>query len=230
MKKVLLYHKQLTSLLGGGTFQPLMFLAELQKRCDVTLALNEGTDLAAVARMADIGLDTAKVRVVVLDPPPESRLHRFPSLLALRRARRLKRLAREADVCISTANVADFGKPGHHFIYLLSQFGGAAFYDYLMQTKGRRGCGAFGGGSARPSSRMSSSRSAASAPSGESSPTRANASTPPRTTSKASCADSTAISTARSSIRRPHSNSMTTTCPATRCWPFTSAASSRRSA
>ena len=28
-KKILIYHKQLTALLGGGTFQPLLFAAEL---------------------------------------------------------------------------------------------------------------------------------------------------------------------------------------------------------
>ena len=136
--KALLYHKQLTSLLGGGSFQPLMFVAELQKSCDVVLALNEGTDLAAVARMAGVEIDAAKVEVVALDPP-SAFLRRHPALLALVRARRLKRLARHADVCISTANVVDFGKRGHHFIYLLSQFGGHAFYDYLMQTRGRFG-------------------------------------------------------------------------------------------
>jgi len=138
MKKALLYHKQLTSLLGGGTFQPLMFIAEMQKTCDVTLALNEGTDLDAVARMAEIEIDVARVNVVALDPDSEF-LRKHPALLALVRARRLKRLARNADICVSTANVVDFGKPGHHFIYLLSQFGGHAFYDYLMQTKGRLG-------------------------------------------------------------------------------------------
>ena len=136
--RVVLYHKQLTSLLGGGTFQPLTFIAELQKTCDVVLALNEGTDLAAVARMAEVDIDAAKVRVVALDPV-RGFVRRHPALLALVRARRLKRLARDADVCISTANVIDFGRPGHHFVYLLSQFGGHAFYDYLMHPRGRLG-------------------------------------------------------------------------------------------
>ena len=135
---VLLYHKQLTSLLGGGTFQPLAFIAELQKTCKVVLALNEGTDLASVARMAEIDIDAAKVQVVALDPE-SGFVRRHPALVALIRARRLKRLAKNAEICISTANVVDFGKPGHHFVYLLSQFGGHAFYDYLMPAKGRFG-------------------------------------------------------------------------------------------
>ena len=136
--RALLYHRQLTSLLGGGTFQPLAFIAELQKTCDIVLALDEATDLAAVARMAGIGIDAAKVAVVALNPSGAF-LRRHPALLALVRARRLKRLAKDADICISTANVVDFGKPAHHFVYLLSLFGGHAFYDYLMRPRGRLG-------------------------------------------------------------------------------------------
>ena len=133
--KVLIYHKQLTSLLGGGTFQPLMLIAELQKTCEVTLALNGDTDIAKVAEMAGVAVDAARLKVVRLDPD-SAFLARHEGLAAILRQRRLKRLAKGADVCVSTANVMDFGKPAHHFVYLLSQFGGAAFYDYIM---GRRG-------------------------------------------------------------------------------------------
>ena len=137
-KKILIYHKQLTALLGGGTFQPLLFAAELQKTCDVTIALNGDADIARSCEMAGVPIDAAKLRVVRLDPK-DGFLLRHPYLLSLVRARRLRRLAKDADVCISTANVVDFGKSGHHFVYLLSQFGGHAFYDYLMQTRGRTG-------------------------------------------------------------------------------------------
>ena len=132
MKKVLVYHKMLTSLLGGGTFQPLMLIAELQKCSDVTLALNGDTDMEQVTKMSGVPIDVSRLKVVRLDPP-EGFLTRHEYLLGLYRMRKLKALARDADICISTANVMDFGKPGHHFIYLLSQFGGHAFYDYLMQ-------------------------------------------------------------------------------------------------
>ena len=138
MKKVLVYHKQLTSLLGGGTFQPLMFIAELQKSCDVTLALNEDTDIEQVSGMSEVAIDVSRLKVVRLDPE-RGIAARYEWLRALCRARKLKRLAADADICISTANVMDFGKPGHHFIYLLSQFGGHAFYDHLLRIKSRTG-------------------------------------------------------------------------------------------
>ena len=129
--KVLIYHKVLSSLLGGGTFQPLMFIAALQRHGEVTIALNEGADMAAVSKMADVPIDVAALRVVRLDPEGGFAAKR-EWLAALLRTRKLKALAKDADICISTANIMDFGKPGHHFVYLLSQFGGAAFYDYLM--------------------------------------------------------------------------------------------------
>lgn len=138
MKKVLIYHKQLTALLGGGTFQPLMFIAELQKNCDVTLALNGDVDIEQVMKMSEVSIDVSRLNVVRLDPH-DGFLTKHEYLLGLYRMRKLKELAKDADVCISTANVMDFGKPGHHFLYLLSQFGGHAFYDYLMHTKGKTG-------------------------------------------------------------------------------------------
>ncbi|MBP5285335.1 MAG: glycosyltransferase [Kiritimatiellae bacterium] len=133
--KALVYHKQLTSLLGGGTFLPLKLVAELQKTCDVTLALNGETDIRAVAAMSGVAIDAGKLRVVKLDRDSPF-LAKREWLASLLRQRRLKKLAKDADVCVSTANVMDFGKKAHHFVYLLSQFGGAAFYDYIM---GRRG-------------------------------------------------------------------------------------------
>ena len=127
--KILIYHKVLSSLLGGGTFQPLMFIAALQRHGEVTVALNEGADMAAVSKMAGVPIDVSALKVVRLDPEGGSRREWLAAIL---RTRKLKALAKDADICISTANIMDFGKPGHHFVYLLSQFGGAAFYDYLM--------------------------------------------------------------------------------------------------
>lgn len=125
----------MTSFLSGGMFQPLMFIAELQKKCEVTLALNGDADMKAVSEMSGIPIDVERLRVVRLDPESQF-VTRREWLAFILRTRRLKRLAKDADVCISTANVMDFGKPGHHFLYLLSQFGGAAFYDYIMGRGG----------------------------------------------------------------------------------------------
>ena len=133
--KILIYHKVLSSLLGGGAFQPLMFIAKLQRYGQVTVALNDGVDMAEVSRLAGVPIDVAALNVVRLDKEGGFASKR-EWLASLIRMRKLKALAKDADVCISTANVMDFGKPGHHFVYLLSQFGGAAFYDYIM---GRRG-------------------------------------------------------------------------------------------
>lgn len=133
--KFLIYHKVLSSLLGGGTFQPLTFIARLQRYGSVTVALNEGADMAAVSKMAGVPIDVAALNVVRLDREGGF-ASRHEWLASLLRMRKLKALAKDADVCISTANVMDFGKPGHHFVYLLSQFGGAAFYDYIMGRSG----------------------------------------------------------------------------------------------
>lgn len=139
MRKVLIYHKRLdASFLNGGAFQPLMFAAALQKTCRVTLAFNWPADVQAVARMAGIELDPERIETVALSPAAR-RPPRFPYFANLAMRRRLKRLARDFDVCISTANLVDFGRPGHHFIYLLSDFGGHAFYDHLMKAKSRTG-------------------------------------------------------------------------------------------
>ena len=136
--KILIYHKVLSSLLGGGTFQPLMFIAKLQRYGEVTVALNEGADMEQVSKMAGVPVDVAALKVVRLDPEGGFASKR-EWLAALLRMRKLKALAKDADVCISTANIMDFGKPAHHFVYLLSQFGGAAFYDYLMGRGGGLG-------------------------------------------------------------------------------------------
>ena len=63
--KILIYHKVLSSLLGGGTFQPLMFIAKLQRYGEVTIALNEGADLAPVSKMAGVTIDVAETTGVI---------------------------------------------------------------------------------------------------------------------------------------------------------------------
>ena len=136
--KVLIYHKMFPPFLAGGAFQPLMFIAELQKSCDVTLAVNDDANLEKAAEMSGVAIDPGKLKVVKLDSG-KGFASRHEWYAALVRTRKLKKLAKDADVCISTANVIDFGRGAHHFIYLLSQFAGAAFYDYLMGRGGGMG-------------------------------------------------------------------------------------------
>jgi len=138
MKKVLIYFTQFSRELGGSEYMPLLFLAELQKKCDVTLALNWESDVAAAARLCGIPVDTERLKVVLVKPE-SSFLRRLDAVLPFYRTWMLKRLAAEADLCISTVNMFDFGKPAHHFVYFMRMFGDNAFNDYFMHREPKRG-------------------------------------------------------------------------------------------
>lgn len=118
MKDVLLYYN-FSYPLGGGDLLPLSFAAELQDVSRVTMAVDSLPGFRRAADAFGIRLDPARVSVVPLFPDGYSgkghtRWHSF-----LRNVR-LKRLARKADVCISAANITDFGRPAHHFVNLLA--------------------------------------------------------------------------------------------------------------
>ena len=130
MKKVLIYFSEFNPALGGGEFTPLSFISELQKSCQVTLALNWQSDVALAAEKLRIPIDLDRLRIEYVKPSGRI-LQRLDSVLPFYRTKRLKELAEEADICISTVNMFDFGKPAHHFVYLLRQFGDNAFCDYL---------------------------------------------------------------------------------------------------
>ena len=129
MKNVLLYYS-FGFALGGGEYLPLAFIAMLQKLCNLTVAVDVAGNLELSYRAFGAGLDIdlEKLRVVQVTPPGYDPL-RHDAIASLRRARRLKALAREADVCISAANIMDFGKRAHHFINMVA-FGDDAFADY----------------------------------------------------------------------------------------------------
>ena len=61
MKRVLIYYKVFHSWVGGGRFLPLLFIAELQKTCEITLALDTMSDVANGAKLAGIPLDASKI-------------------------------------------------------------------------------------------------------------------------------------------------------------------------
>ena len=134
MKKVLIYFTQFNSALGGSEYIPLLFIAELQKTCDITLALNWSSDVVQAAKKLDIVLDIDKLHVVYVKPQYRIQ-QKLDSIIPIFSTRRLKALAQKADICISTANLADFGKPAHHFIYLLRTFGDNAFNDYVCHNQ-----------------------------------------------------------------------------------------------
>ncbi|MBQ9500958.1 MAG: glycosyltransferase [Lentisphaeria bacterium] len=138
MKKVLVYFTQFGSALGGGEFTPLAFISELQKSCKVTLALNWRSDVSRAAETLGIPLDMSLLDVVYVKPR-NSLLRRLDAVFPVCRTWKLKKLAKKADLCISTANMADFGRPAHHFVYLLRHFGDNAFCDRLAGRPALRG-------------------------------------------------------------------------------------------
>jgi glycosyltransferase involved in cell wall biosynthesis len=144
MKNVLLYYSFGFSL-GGGEYLPLSFISTLQKLCNLTVAVDVADNLERSYRAFGAGLDIdlAKLRIVQVTPPGYDPL-RHNAIASLHRARRLKALAEEADVCISAANIMDFGKSAHHFINMVA-FGDDAFADYAHDHDGGSHVGAMAG-------------------------------------------------------------------------------------
>lgn len=123
MKTALVYFTEISKTVGhiGGS-EMLLFLIiqELQRRgYYVTVALQSGGDVVAGSRDYNVSLDTAALKVVRL-----SEGGRFLRLvdrhLKFLWQWRLRRLGPKYDICISCANVVDFGRPGVHFIYMLT--------------------------------------------------------------------------------------------------------------
>ena len=118
MKNVLLYYN-FSYPLGGGDILPLTFASWLQSRCDLTLAVDSEAGFRKAVEAFGIPLDMERIKVAPLLPDGLGpRLH--TAFWSYRRSTRLKRLAAKADLCLSAANVTDFGRPAHHFINMLS--------------------------------------------------------------------------------------------------------------
>jgi len=118
VKKVLLYYN-FSYPLGGGDFLPLTFASWLQSRCDLTLAVDSEAGFRKAIESFDVPLDPGLIKTAPLLPAGTDFRSRSFSL-SFKRSVRLKRLAAQADICISAANVIDFGRPAHHFINMLS--------------------------------------------------------------------------------------------------------------
>ena len=134
MKNVLLYYSFSFSL-GGGDYLPLVLAAELQKKSNLTLAVDSACNIERTIRAFGIGPDMSKLKVVQVTPPGyDPKKH--TAFLSLCRFRKLKRLARNADICISAASIMDFGKPSHQFINMLA-FGDDDFTAYVRDPDAR---------------------------------------------------------------------------------------------
>ena len=129
MKNVLLYYS-FGFALGGGDYLPLVFIEALQKISNLTVAVDMACNIERSARAFGFDIDVSKLKVVQVTPPDYD-LKKHTLFLSFYRFRRLKRLARNADVCISTASIMDFGKPSHQFINMLA-FGDDAFTAFAM--------------------------------------------------------------------------------------------------
>ena len=118
MKNVLLYYN-FSYPLGGGDILPLTFASWLQSRCELTLAVDSEAGFRRALEAFGVPLDTNRIEVVPLLPDGLD-FHSHNFYWSYRRSLRLKRLAAKTDICISAANVIDFGCPAHHFINILS--------------------------------------------------------------------------------------------------------------
>lgn len=129
MKNVLLYYPFSFSF-GGGDHLPIAFISALQGNSRLTVALDDAGRLQRAAETVGIGIYPSLFSVVQVTPPGYSiRRHSFRD--SIYRSRRLKKLAAKADICISAANIMDFGRPAHHFMNMLA-FGDDAFTAYVM--------------------------------------------------------------------------------------------------
>ena len=138
MKKILIYFTQFKRILGGSDYLPLLLISELQKEHEVTVALDWKSDIACCSEQSGIHVDLSRLKVEYVKPK-NSFLGKLDSIIPFYRTWRLKALAKQADICISTINMFDFGKPAHHFVYVLRHFGDNAFNDYFMHAPEKHG-------------------------------------------------------------------------------------------
>lgn len=138
MKNVLLYYS-FSFALGGGEYLPLSFIAALQKKSHLTVAVDLACNFerSYEAFGAGLDIDQSKLKIVQVTPP-DYNPKQHSARTSLYRFRRLKRLARSADVCISTACIIDFGRPAHHFINMID-FGDDAFTAFAAGDSVRGG-------------------------------------------------------------------------------------------
>ncbi len=128
-RRVLIYYRYFGHTLGGGEYLPFTMISEFQKTCDVTLALDWTEHFERAVGILGIPVDLSRLEVVKVMPKNYHKTTNniFESWV---RSHNLKRLAKKADVCISLANIMDFGKPAHHVLITID-IGDPDFDDYI---------------------------------------------------------------------------------------------------
>lgn len=132
MKKILIFFTVFPSGPGGSEFLPLSFISELQKTCDVTLVLEKEGDIEGNCKQLGISIDTNKLSIIVIKEPSWKFISKLNNFIPFYRTWHLKRLAKDADICISCSNMVYFGKPAHHFIFQMNLFNDEAFSDFIF--------------------------------------------------------------------------------------------------
>ena len=133
MKKALVFFTCFNDTPGGSEYLPLLLVEELQRTCEVTLALNWRSDVKRAADFFGTKIDMSRLKTVAVKPAG-SFARKIDAIIPVFSTRRLKALAKDADICISAANPVDFGKSAHHFVYLLRTFGDNAFLDFICHA------------------------------------------------------------------------------------------------
>lgn len=134
MKKVLLYYHGFQKYASGADYLALLLISELQKEYSVTVAVTAGTDAAGAAAQTGIPINAEKLNVVPLRRPKNSFLRKLDDLhLPIWRTGHLKRMAKDADLCISASSIFDFGRPGHYFICSVDMHD-SAFREFTMHA------------------------------------------------------------------------------------------------
>ena len=128
-KKAVVYYRYYGLKHGGADYLPLTLISELQETCDVTLALDWEGYFDLALQFYGIPIDKSRLLIVILMPKNymPTKQNMFYSLW---RFRKLKKLAKDADICIATDNIMDFGKPAHHFLSSAA-FGDSGFVEYV---------------------------------------------------------------------------------------------------
>ena len=67
-KKAVLYYRYFGLKHGGADYLPLTLISELQKTCDVTLALDWEGHFDLALQFYGIPIDTSRLRIVILMP------------------------------------------------------------------------------------------------------------------------------------------------------------------
>lgn len=138
-KRALIFYHCFVTSVGGGPYLPLLLICELQRRgYFVTLALNRESYLEHAKKFFHVDFDTQKVNMVIISPRNEF-LKSWDYKRPFYRPWQLKKLAKDADICISTSTIMDFGKPAHYFISSRRSFWEAAFLKYVRHISPSKG-------------------------------------------------------------------------------------------